>query len=146
MEEKNSKIDFLIFPFLWLFKTQQGNRLMDRLAQYRIISFLSYFSLMLMPIFSIIAILVLLLTVSLYLSFSEVREIARDVGPQGALLIPGLNPYLPIVYGWIAIFIGIVIHELSHGVVARNIGVPVKSAGLMFFVLLPIGAFVEVDD
>ena len=146
MEEKNSKIDFLIFPFLWLFKTQQGNRLMDRLAQYRIVSFLSYFSLILMPIFSIIAILVLLLTVSLYLSFSEVREIARDVGPQGALLIPGLNPYLPIVYGWIAIFIGIVIHELSHGVVARNIGVPVKSAGLMFFVLLPIGAFVEVDD
>ena len=96
MEEKNSKIDFLIFPFLWLFKTQQGNRLMDRLAQYRIISFLSYFSLILMPIFSIIAILVLLLTVSLYLSFSEVREIARDVGPQGALLIPGLNPYLPM--------------------------------------------------
>ena len=146
MEEKNSKIDFIIFPFLWLFKTQQGNRLMDRLAQYRIVSFLSYFSLILMPIFSIIAILVLLLTVSLYLSFSEVREIARDVGPQGALLIPGLNPYLPIVYGWIAIFIGIVIHELSHGVVARNLDIPVKSAGLMFFVLLPIGAFVEVDD
>ena len=68
----------------------------------------SYFSLMLMPIFSIIAILVLLLTVSLYLSFSEVREIARDVGPQGALLIPGFNPYLPIVYGWIAIFIGFI--------------------------------------
>ena len=57
-----------------------------------------------------------------------------------------MNPYLPIVYGWIAIFIGIVIHELSHGVVARNLDIPVKSAGLMFFVLLPIGAFVEVDD
>jgi len=99
-----------------------------------------------MPIFSLLAISILLLTASLYLSFPEVREIARETGPQGALLIPGINPYLPIIYGWIAIFIGIVIHELSHGVIARAVDVPVRSSGVMLFLFLPIGAFVEVDD
>ncbi len=80
------------------------------------------------------------------MSFPEVREIARETGPQGALLIPGINPYLPIIYGWIAIFIGLVIHELSHGVIARAVDIPVRSSGIMFFLFLPIGAFVEVDD
>lgn len=144
MEEKDSNID-LRFPLIIL-KTKKGQSLMNRLAQIRVIYYLSWISLVLMPIFSFIAIIILLLTVSLYLSVPEVREIARDAGPQGALLIPGLNPYLPIIYGWIAIFLGIVIHELSHGVVARSLDIPVRSSGLLFLIFLPIGAFVEVDD
>ena len=39
-----------------------------------------------------------------------------------------------------------VIHEASHGIVARSLGMPIKSAGVLLFLFLPIGAFVEVDD
>ena len=144
MEDKTSNFD-IRFPLIIL-KTQRGQRLLEKLSKFRFISFLSWISLFLMPIFSLLAISILILTASLYLSFPEVREIARETGPQGALLIPGINPYLPIVYGWVAIFIGIVIHELSHGVIARAVDIPVKSSGIMFFIFLPIGAFVEVDD
>lgn len=144
MEDKNSNIDFR-FPLIIL-KTQKGQSLLEKLSKFRFISILSWISLILMPIFSILAVSILLLTASLYLSFPEVREIARETGPQGALLIPGINPYLPIIYGWIAIFIGLVIHELSHGVIARAVDIPVRSSGIMFFLFLPIGAFVEVDD
>jgi len=119
---------------------------MEKLSKFRFILILSWISLILMPIFSILAVSILLLTASLFLSFPEVREIARETGPQGALLIPGINPYLPIIYGWIAIFIGLVIHELSHGVIAKAVDIPVRSSGIMFFLFLPIGAFVEVDD
>jgi len=119
---------------------------MEKLSKFRFILILSWISLILMPIFSILAVSILLLTASLYLSFPEVREIARETGPQGALLIPGINPYLPIIYGWIAIFIGLVIHELSHGVIAKAVDIPVRSSGILFFLFLPIGAFVEVDD
>ena len=144
MEDKNSNFDFR-FPLIIL-KTQKGQSLLEKLSKFRFISILSWISLILMPIFSILAVSILLLTASLYLSFPEVREIARETGPQGALLIPGINPYLPIIYGWIAIFIGLVIHELSHGVIARAVDIPVRSSGIMFFLFLPIGAFVEVDD
>ena len=144
MEDKNSNFDFR-FPLIIL-KTQKGQSLLEKLSRFRFISILSWISLILMPIFSILAVSILLLTASLFLSFPEVREIARETGPQGALLIPGINPYLPIIYGWIAIFIGLVIHELSHGVIARAVDIPVRSSGIMFFLFLPIGAFVEVDD
>ena len=144
MEDKNSNFDFR-FPLIIL-KTQKGQSLLEKLSKFRFISILSWISLILMPIFSLLAVSILLLTASLYLSFPEVREIARETGPQGALLIPGINPYLPIIYGWIAIFIGLVIHELSHGVIARAVDIPVRSSGIMFFLFLPIGAFVEVDD
>ncbi|MFL2932989.1 MAG: site-2 protease family protein [Nitrososphaerales archaeon] len=144
MEDKDSNFD-LRFPLV-IIKTSRGQSLLEKLSKFRFISVLSWISLFLMPIFSLLAISILLLTASLYLSFPEVREIARETGPQGALLIPGINPYLPIIYGWIAIFIGLVIHELSHGVIARAVDVPVRSSGVMLFLFLPIGAFVEVDD
>ena len=144
MADKDSNFD-LRFPLV-IIKTSRGQSLLEKLSKFRFISILSWISLFLMPIFSLLAISILLLTASLYLSFPEVREIARETGPQGALLIPGINPYLPIIYGWIAIFIGIVIHELSHGVIARVVDVPVRSSGVMLFLFLPIGAFVEVDD
>lgn len=144
MKDKNSNFDFR-FPLIIL-KTQKGQSLMEKLSKFRFILILSWISLILMPIFSILAVSILLLTASLFLSFPEVREIARETGPQGALLIPGINPYLPIIYGWIAIFIGLVIHELSHGVIAKAVDIPVRSSGILFFLFLPIGAFVEVDD
>jgi membrane-associated protease RseP (regulator of RpoE activity) len=40
----------------------------------------------------------------------------------------------------------VVIHEASHGIVARSLGIPIKSAGVLLLLFLPIGAFVEVDD
>jgi membrane-associated protease RseP (regulator of RpoE activity) len=53
---------------------------------------------------------------------------------------------LPIVYGWIAIVVAIVIHEGAHGIIARNVGFNVKSSGMLFFLIIPIGAFVDVDE
>jgi membrane-associated protease RseP (regulator of RpoE activity) len=71
---------------------------------------------------------------------------AREAGPEAYLLLPGLNPYLPILYGWFAIFCAIAIHEGAHGVAARSLGLKVNSSGLLFFLFVPIGAFVDVDE
>jgi membrane-associated protease RseP (regulator of RpoE activity) len=62
-----------------------------------------------------------------------------------ALALPGLNPVIPLGYGIVAIVVGIVLHELSHGVVARSQKIGVKSLGVLWCVV-PIGAFVEQDD
>ena len=71
---------------------------------------------------------------------------AREAGLGSYILLPGINPYLPILYGWFAIFCAIAIHEGAHGVAARSLGLKVKSSGLIFFLFIPIGAFVDVDE
>lgn len=61
------------------------------------------------------------------------------------LVIPGLNPAIPVFYGTFALFIGVVVHELMHGVVARKHNISVRSVGALFLVV-PMGAFVEPDQ
>ncbi len=64
---------------------------------------------------------------------------------QEALGIPGINPIIPIGYGIVALVIGVVLHELSHGIVARSQGIGVKTIGVLICVV-PVGAFVEQND
>ena len=65
------------------------------------------------------------------LSNPAAREGAWDIGPQANLLIPGLNPLLPWTYGWIALVVTIVIHEVGHGIVARVYDAKMESTGLL---------------
>ena len=65
---------------------------------------------------------------------------------QSYLLLPGLNPVIPVIYGIIGIVVAVVIHEGMHGIIARRLKIAVRSTGLLFFLIVPIGAFVEIDD
>ncbi len=77
--------------------------------------------------------------------------IALTIPPSSAppatelLGLPGINPIIPITYGIIALIVGVVVHELFHGFVARSQSIGVKSLGVLFCVI-PIGAFVEQDE
>jgi membrane-associated protease RseP (regulator of RpoE activity) len=61
------------------------------------------------------------------------------------IALPGINPAIPVVYGGIALFVSVVVHEIMHGVVARRQKMKVNSVGALFFVV-PLGAFVEPDE
>ena len=61
------------------------------------------------------------------------------------LPIAGLGITFPLVIGWISLFIIMIVHEFSHGMVARAHNVKVKSSGIAFFGPI-LGAFVEPDD
>ncbi|MFA5108117.1 MAG: site-2 protease family protein [Candidatus Micrarchaeia archaeon] len=64
--------------------------------------------------------------------------------PGGAPIIPGIN--LPLVEGIIALASLLVVHEMSHGLLARIYNVRLDSAGIVFWGILPFGAFVEPDE
>ncbi|ASJ08224.1 metalloprotease [Thermococcus siculi] len=67
-------------------------------------------------------------------------------GGQGGgvqLVIPGLT--IPLWYGLIGLAVVMVVHELSHGIVARAEKLPLKSVGLVLLAVIP-GAFVEPDE
>ena len=64
-------------------------------------------------------------------------------------MLPGLNVpgmgILPFWYWLLAIFLIAIVHEFSHGIVARAHNIPVKNTGLVFLGPI-IGAFVEPDE
>jgi len=69
-------------------------------------------------------------------------------GPEVALVLPGINPILPLEYlGYILVglIIAIVVHEFSHGILTLVDKLKVKSLGILYLIV-PIGAFCEPDD
>ncbi|HME86935.1 MAG TPA: site-2 protease family protein [Candidatus Nanoarchaeia archaeon] len=92
----------------------------------------------------------------IFIAFELIRSLVISfITPQAsgvALVLPFKVQggfYVPFMYWIISIFIIAVIHEFSHGVVARVHKTPVKSSGFAFLGLIaPIvpAAFVEPDD
>ena len=64
--------------------------------------------------------------------------------PGVAPLIPGVD--IPLVAGIASLIILLILHELSHGILARIEKVKVKMVGLVLFGIIPVGAFVEPDE
>ncbi|HYP43444.1 MAG TPA: M50 family metallopeptidase, partial [Candidatus Nitrosocosmicus sp.] len=114
-------------------------------SQTRAARFYAKFNTYLMPLITLMALFLIIGSVAALFSSETIREGARGVGPQANLLIPGLNPYLPIWEGWIALVVTIIVHEAGHGIIARVYGVKVESTGLVLFLGIPIGAFVNIE-
>jgi membrane-associated protease RseP (regulator of RpoE activity) len=69
-------------------------------------------------------------------------------GIKFGLILPGINPLLPLDYLFyiiIALIIGIIVHEFSHGILTFAHGLKVKSLGLLYLIV-PLGAFCEPDE
>ena len=98
-----------------------------------------------MPIITALAIFLIIGSLMVLFANSAARQGVASVGPTANLLIPGLNPYLPITYGWAALVITIIIHEAGHGIVARVYNIRVDSTGIVLFLGIPIGAFVNIE-
>ena len=144
--EQHKRFEF-IYGLIML-RTTRANALMDRMGHYRITKPIGWFLLYLLPIGAGIGLFIFLSNFTLFFS-SQVHNVGttyRTISPLGFLGIPGINPYIPLLDGWAALIVAMIIHEGAHGVVARSLGYPVKTSGLLFFLVIPIGAFVEVDE
>ncbi|WP_049924413.1 site-2 protease family protein [Halopiger djelfimassiliensis] len=77
------------------------------------------------------------------------RDAASEVNrPRNVLVVPGVNDFLPLAAApeiVVALFVGIVVHELGHGLLARVESVDIRSMGLIVLALLPFGAYVDMD-
>lgn len=96
-------------------------------------------------ILSMISFLILVLLMGYNMARSPPEPSSYNA-PRNILLIPGVNQYVPFVWGWIALFVTMAVHEFSHGILSRVEGVRVKSMGLVTVLIAPIAAFVEPDD
>jgi membrane-associated protease RseP (regulator of RpoE activity) len=144
VEEKEKTVDFS-FPMLTI-RTKRFGFIFDRLGKTRGARYISWVFLGLVPIIAGLALFLITGSLIALLNNPAVGQTVKDLGVGSILMLPGINPMLPIVYGWIAIVLAIIIHEGAHGIIARNNGFRVKSSGLLFFLIIPIGAFVDVDE
>jgi len=144
-QEKSNRVRAEVKLPLILIHTPFGLDFFDRVARWRAARFYADFNTYLMPAITALAIFLIIGSLMIILSNAGARGAVASVGPTANLLIPGLNPYLPITYGWAALVITIIIHEAGHGIVARVYNIRVDSTGLVLFLGLPIGAFVNIE-
>ncbi len=126
-----------------MIKTQRGKNALERTARRspRFWNALGDLGIVL-ALASMVGMVVLLLWEAIL-----VLSIPASAAPQPAeaLALPGINPFIPVGYGLLALVLGVGLHELAHGVLARANNVKVKSLGVLWLVV-PIGAFVEQDE
>ncbi len=132
----------LTVPFL-VWQTQKGKKFIDGTARKRKRFWKNYGS------FGIIVASVCMVLIMILVIWSAMlaSQIPADQAPTAdmVLAIPGVNPLIPIWYGIAGLAISIIVHEFSHGILARVADVKIKSLGLAFIVV-PLGAFVEPDE
>ncbi|MGD9131604.1 MAG: site-2 protease family protein [Candidatus Bathyarchaeota archaeon] len=143
-EAKQGRIEFN-FPLLTV-RTKTFSGVFDRLGSLRASRLISWVALVIVPVVAAIGLYLLCSNLFTLLWTPAAREAVGEMSPTSYLLLPGINPFLPILYGWLAIVCAIVVHEGAHGIIARNRGLKVNSSGLLFFLVIPIGAFVDVDE
>jgi membrane-associated protease RseP (regulator of RpoE activity) len=143
-EKEPGRIEFSL-PLL-IIRTKVFSGFFNRIGSLRTSGWISWIALIIVPIVAAIGLFFFCSSLFTLLWTPMAREVSRQLGPASYILLPGINPMLPIFYGWLALISAIVIHEGAHGIIARNRGLTVKSSGLLFFLIIPIGAFVDVDE
>lgn len=143
-ESSERRLEFK-FPLLTV-RTKIFSAVFDRLGSLSTSRYISWIAIFLVPFVAAIGLYLIVSSLFVLLSNPAVGNVVRELGLGTILLLPGINPILPIFYGWVAIVCAIAIHEGAHGVIARSAGFRVKSSGLLFFLFVPIGAFVDVDE
>jgi membrane-associated protease RseP (regulator of RpoE activity) len=129
--------------FLAMYRTKIGIKLMDKIGKKHaeLVKALAYVGIGVGYI-GLVAIVFMLL--KNLINLLTIPTATSAVVP----VIPGVKVggfQIPLITGWIALFIVILVHEFSHGVVSRAHNLPVKSSGIFFLGPL-MGAFVEPEE
>ncbi len=134
---------------LLMIRTTKGQKFLDRVASVK--GFWRLFGdagipFMLLGMFLMFALIIfsdIIMVTSLYEQTmpapSEIHEL------RNIFLIPGINKFIPVVWGIIGLIVTLVVHEFSHAIMSKAEDIRVKSMGLIL-VLIPIGGFAEPDE
>ena len=128
------------FPVL-MWKTQRLRGFIDRIANLskRFWKWFMNIGIVISVIFMVIMAITLVYSLTMITTTPSVSLLLPGVD------VPGSPIFIPFFYGFVALATVIIVHEFSHGILARVENVSLKSIGLLLFAILP-GAFVEPDE
>ncbi|MDG6243230.1 MAG: site-2 protease family protein [Methanolobus sp.] len=143
------KYNISTFGPVLMIRTTRGLKLLDKLAipkkAWRIyadigirLMFVGMVAMFLVIILSDIALLS-------SISNNSMPEPGKFNEARNIFLIPGVNEFIPLTWGIIALVITLIVHEFSHAILCRVENIRVKSMGILL-ALVPIGGFAEPDE
>jgi membrane-associated protease RseP (regulator of RpoE activity) len=131
-----------------LLRTKKGIGFLSKIARInRFWRAFGSFGIFFCFIMMILMIYLLVLNISTVVNFSS-EQIEALPGIEFGLVIPGVNPLLPLeyfAYIIIALIIAVIVHEFSHGILTFAHNLKVKSLGILYLII-PLGAFCEPDE
>ena len=143
------RYDITAFGPLLMIRTRRGQRLLSVLARprrfWKLLANVGI-PVMLVGMF-IMFVLVIMTDYAMLQSIFDRTMLppGKYNAPQNIFLIPGVNEYIPLVWGAIGLAVTLVVHELAHAVLCKVEGIDVKSMGLLTLIV-PIGGFAEPDE
>ena len=138
------------FGPILMIRTKRGQKLLSVLARPR--GFWKFFGsvgipMMLIGMVVMFALIILTDYAMLQMLYDNAMpEPGKYNAPQNIFLIPGVNEFIPLVWGAIGLLVTLVVHELAHAVLCKVEGVDVKSMGALLLAVIPIGGFAEPDE
>ncbi|HID27967.1 MAG TPA: PDZ domain-containing protein [Methanosarcinales archaeon] len=136
------------FGLLLVIRTMRGQKFLDKLATpkgfWRIFANLGV-PLMLISMVSMFLIFIYLVYLIIVYSPSNLSQESLGETIRMSLFIPGINPFLPFVWGWIALIVTLIVHEFAHAILCKVEGIRVKSMGILY-AIIPLGGFAEPDE
>ena len=143
---KKYNISFYGPALMW--RTQKGIQfLKNRAKRTRFWRIYGNISIIFCFITMILMTALMIMTAWLVFGFTAEQRNALP-GPEVALVLPGINPILPLEllgYVLLGLIVAIIVHEFSHGILTLVDKLKVKSLGILYLIV-PIGAFCEPDD
>jgi membrane-associated protease RseP (regulator of RpoE activity) len=127
--------------------TKRGRVLLDRLARPR--RFWRAWANVGLGVALVVMVGMLLFLLVAAVNVANQPERTPVQNPQNALVIPGVNDFLPLSVApeiVLGLVLGMVVHEGGHGLLCRVEDIDIDSMGLALFTIVPIGAFVEPDE
>ncbi|KGK98912.1 peptidase [Methanococcoides methylutens] len=132
-----------------MIRTLRGQKLLDFLAKPKnawklfanigiILMFIGMFAMFLIIVVSDVAMLS-------SIGDNTLPEPGKFNEARNIFLIPGVNEFIPLSWGIIALLVTLVVHEFSHAILCRVEGIRVKSMGILL-AIVPIGGFAEPDE
>lgn len=131
-----------IWGFALMWRTKKGTGFIEKVSSFKKLwTWLGNIGIVLF--FTGMLFMFIMIAISAFITLTN--PAIQAVGADEVLVLPGINPYVPFIYGLVGLIVAVVAHELSHGIIARVEGFKVKALGLLF-ILIPMGAFMEPDE
>ncbi len=134
------KIHASTYGPIFTIRTERAKKLVDRMSKPK--KFWHWFGIVSIALCSLAAVAMFAMLIG---QIPLIFELKEPINPRLVFAIPILNPIFPLFYGLLGLFIAVVVHEFSHGILMRSYDMVLKSLGFVF-ILFPLGAFAEPDE
>ncbi len=141
---KLEKYSLSSFGPILLVRTSKGLKFLDKVSRFKTF-WRIYANLGIPAVFAGMIFMFTLVLAMDYVILTAPPQPSELTHPRSALLIPGVNPYIPLVWGLIGLAVTLIVHEFSHAILCRVEGVKVRALGVVL-ALVPVGGFAEPDE